>query len=198
MATDSGGRMSSMKPRGRIALTLCVLGMSLIGCGVLTRLPFSQTSEVSETSEVSATASATATSTPTIAPSPTPMPTSTPSLTPTFAGPTPVALSCRVLSQSIKNNRHFSPKEDFEMGWLVRNNGAAAWDPGSVDFAYFSGTRMYLFSPNHLQAIVNPGETVALGASLVAPKNSGTYTTVWALWQGAYDFCHVSVRIIVP
>ena len=167
--------------------------MLVLSCNVLTLSPATSTAV-----PPAMTHTAEATSTPTAALSPTPLPTDTPSPMPTSTESISDQLSCKLLSQSIKNGRHFSPKEDFEMGWLVRNNGTVTWDPNSIDFAYYSGSKMYLFSPAHLQTSVAHGETVALGASLVAPKASGSYTTVWALRQGTYDFCHVSLRIIVP
>ncbi len=179
-----------------------ILTIAVISCNVSTLLPLSPavpTTVLETMTPPSVPPEATPTQT-ALPVSPTPLLTDTPSLTPTSASTVSPSdeLSCKLLSQSIKNGSHFSPREDFEMGWKVRNNGTSAWDPGSVDFAYFSGTRMYQFSPAHLQTSVDHGDTVALGASLVAPKNSGTYTTVWALRRGNYDFCHVSIRIIVP
>jgi hypothetical protein len=32
---------------------------------------------------------------------------------------------------------------------------------------------------------------------MVAPRSSGHYTTVWALWYGDNDFCHVRLSITV-
>lgn len=139
---------------------------------------------------------------PTMTPSPTLLGTSTPeapSATPTSEGTPEAELSCRVLSQSVKNGQHFNPKERFEVGWSVRNNGTATWDPISVDFEYFSGTKMYRFSPAQLPISVAPHSApVVLGADLVAPMNPGKYSTVWTLRRGQDDFCHVSVSIVVP
>jgi hypothetical protein len=84
------------------------------------------------------------------------------------------------------------------MGWKVQNNGSTLWDQDSIVFAYYSGTKMYFYSPARLERNVDPGDSIALSASMVAPKSSGAYTTIWALRKGAFDFCHVSLRIIVP
>jgi hypothetical protein len=192
------GRMAPMRRRTRIAPPkalagyFCILTMVVISCNVSTLLPLTPTT-VPPTMTAAQTALPVS---PTAMPSATPLPTDTAMPTPTES--VSDQLSCKVLSQSMKNNRHFGPREDFEMGWLVRNNGTAAWDPSSMVFTYFSGTKMYLFSPAHLQTTVNHGDEVALGASLMAPKSSGAYTTVWALRQGTYNFCYVSIRIIVP
>ncbi len=120
----------------------------------------------------------------------------TPQPTFTFTGGD--ELTCRVLSQSRTNGSHFSPKETFEIGWKVRNTGTLDWDPSSVDFAYYAGTKMYVYSPVPLPATVVAGDEIALGASMVAPRNSGSYTTVWTLRRGGNDFCHVTIRINVP
>jgi hypothetical protein len=45
---------------------------------------------------------------------------------------------------------------------------------------------------------VAAGATVTFIVPEVAPKNSGTYTTVWALTRGNLDFCHVDLTIVVP
>ena len=128
--------------------------------------------------------------------------TSTPealSVTPTSEGSSEADLSCKVVSQSVRNGHHFAPKERFSIGWSVRNNGTATWDPDSIDFEYYSGTKMYQFSPVQLQISVAPHDApVTLGADMVAPKNPGRYATVWTLRQGEFDFCHVSVSIQVP
>jgi hypothetical protein len=133
----------------------------------------------------------------------TPIPTRTAIITPTptltpFLSASEGELDCRVLSQSVRNGARIGARERFEMGWKVRNRGTLTWDPENVDFVYFSGTRMYQAERFNLPTAVNSGETVALGASLLAPKNSGSYATVWALRRGENRFCHVSLRIVVP
>jgi hypothetical protein len=39
---------------------------------------------------------------------------------------------------------------------------------------------------------------IGLSVDMAAPKNSGAYTTVWALRRGQDAFCQLSLRIIVP
>ena len=184
-----------MRPRTRIARYFWILTIVLISCNVLTFLPHTPATPTAVPPTMTNTAQATSTQTP--VPSQTPLPTFI--VLPTYTPGLPSdQLSCQLLSQSIKNGTHFGPKEDFEMGWLVRNTGADAWEPNNVVFTYFTGTKMYQFSPSRLPNSVDHGDEVALGASLMAPKKSGTYTTVWALGKGNYFFCYVSLRIIVP
>ena len=173
---------------------------------VLTFILTGCTAAVSSTPTITATSTQTPQPTPTFTPAftatPTFLETSTlevPSATPTSEGTSTAGLSCSVVSQSIRNNHHFDPKERFSIGWSVRNNGTATWDPANIDFAYFSGIKMYQYSPTPLPTTVAPHDApVALGADMVAPKNPGRYTTVWTLRQGDYDFCHVSLTIKVP
>ncbi len=152
------------------------------------------------------TAAPTATSallaTPTLSPTPTisvATPSETPAPAPTSATPsTSDTLDCRVLNQAFKNGLHVGPGTHFDMGWRVQNTGTAAWDPGTVEFAPFAGTRMYAWAPPRLQQTVASGDIVLLVADLIAPKSSGKYTTVWALKQGDQFFCRVQLTINVP
>jgi hypothetical protein len=158
---------------------------------------------------VSAAPTPTPTSTETPTPSATPPPTLTPTLaatstpeppTATATSPEPAAgdLECSVLWQSIRNGHHFGSRERFDMSWQVRNTGTLAWDPATVDFTYLAGTRMFLSDTTQLKRTVEPGDTVALVADMVAPRSTGGYTTVWTLRRGTFGFCQVNLRIIVP
>lgn len=84
------------------------------------------------------------------------------------------------------------------MGWKVTNTGTAGWYPGSVEFTFFGGDKMYQFPRTQLQTGVAPGDTVALVADMVAPKNPNKYTTFWGLRRGNDYFCRVSLSIYVP
>lgn len=178
-----------------------------VGCDVPRLLPVGPTAIPLDTVVAQTAAAAftqtqtliTPTETATLTPSPTATVTSTPTITLTpFLSASAGELNCRVLSQSVRNGSHFGRRQDFEMGWKVRNNGAVDWDPGSVDFAYFSGTRMFQAEFLPLPEGVHTGALANLTAGLVSPKKDGTYTTVWALRRGQNRFCRVSVKIIVP
>jgi hypothetical protein len=165
----------------------------------------------------------------------TPLPTRTPSLTPTptptfifllggartpviFATPAAGATStdtgsfsevldgCTLLSQTPADGSHFAAKASFTAAWKVKNTGTFRWDVDTVDFAYFSGTRMYARQVYHLPVDIPRGQYVTLKVPMTAPKNTGTYLTTWSLRRGqvAYpnpgdkSFCHVDLRIRVP
>ena len=149
--------------------------------------------------------------TPGPAPSLTPSPTTTPeptlSLVPSPSAGSPSArlltpteskaLDCALLMQSVKNGTHYKSREEFSIGWKVRNTGTAGWDPGALDFMYIAGTRMYQYPLTQLQGAVDPGNTVILSADLRAPRNPGKYSTTWSLRQGDNYFCRVSLTIFV-
>jgi len=84
------------------------------------------------------------------------------------------------------------------MSWKVINRGTAGWYPGSVEFTFFGGDKMYQFPRTQLQTGVAPGDTAALVADLVAPKNPNKYRTFWGLRRGNDYFCRVSLTIYVP
>lgn len=193
--------------RNRTIIVLAGLAVLVSGCNGAGLLPAgptpipagilaTQTAAAAYTqTQLAITPSATATLTPTATPTESPTPTIT--LTP-FLSASAGQFDCHVLSQSVRNGTHFPAKQHFEMGWKVRNNGEVDWDPASVDFAYFSGTRMYQAESLRLPEGVHTGALANLSASLVSPKKDGTYMTVWALRRGVNRFCYVSVKIIVP
>ena len=163
----------------------------------------------------------------------TPLPTHTPSLTPTptptflfiignttpwksptpgyyYATNTPSVIDyldgCALLSQTPGNGTYFDPRESFTVAWKVRNTGSRTWYRDTVEFAYSSGARMYDKQVYKLPVDIPRQEYVTLKVAMTAPRNSGTYRTVWSLRRGdvAYPnpdvdyFCHVDLRIRVP
>jgi hypothetical protein len=188
-------------------LLVVAVAVLVVGCDVSGLLPMGPTAIPVDTVVAQTAAAAftqtqslvTPTETATLTPMPTPTETLTPTMTLTpFLSASAGEFNCRVLSQSVRNGTHFGPRQHFEMGWNVRNNGDVDWDPGSVDFAYFSGTKMFQAEFLPLPEAVQTGALANLSAGLVSPKKDGTYTTVWALRHGENHFCYVSVKIIVP
>jgi hypothetical protein len=159
-------------------------------------------------------------STPTSTAAPTHTVTSTPTFTPTFffvlQTPTPIptmtsfnsgtateggssgGFGCALVSQSPADGLHYASKENFKVTWKLKNTGTRTWAADDVDFEYFSGTKMYKQHLYDVNVDVAAGATVTFIVPEVAPKNSGTYTTVWALTRGNLDFCHVDLTIVVP
>jgi len=143
---------------------------------------------------------------PSAAPAPTPTITPTPFVEPTLALPSatptvdlaaPDAWACKVRSQSVRNGSSFDPKERFDMAWQVKNAGMATWEPESIKATYLSGSRMQVNDVVNLRESVNTDRLTQFVVPMIAPRSSGRYTTVWALWYGANDFCHMTVTIVV-
>ena len=196
-----GPGVELMRSQPRIAPFLFVLTALVISCS-LSALPATPPTP-SQTPLPSQTATPAPTITPTI---PLELPTETltpeapeaPEAAPTSAVPTPGEFECRLLSQSVKNGRHFAPRERFDMGWWVRNTGTVEWDAASIDFVFSGGTKMYASSLSHLQSTVDPDAKALLMADLLAPRQSGKYTTTWSLRRGQDYFCQVRLTIYVP
>jgi hypothetical protein len=105
--------------------------------------------------------------------------------------------ACQILSVSPANGTSMKGQNDFDTVWSVKNTGQKTWDRNSVDFVYYSGTKMNKVSGYDLQSNVKSGDSTSLGADMQAPKNSGTYTTTFTLRVGDNDFCKMSITINV-
>jgi len=153
---------------------------------------------------------------PTDAPGPTetPGPTGTPTIPPTAtfvikltpdtpvpsqtADPDdPASWACKMRSQTPKSGTRFDPKERFDMAWQVENFGWAPWEPGTVRAAYYSGSRLHAYDEVPLRETVATDQWTQIMVPMVAPRSSGSYTTVWALWRGDQEFCRMTVTIVV-
>jgi hypothetical protein len=79
----------------------------------------------------------------------------------------------------------------------VKNTGTKNWDRNSVDFLYLSGAKIHKVAGYDLSQTINTGQTADLAVDMVAPKDSGTYSTTWTLQVGNKTFCNMSVTIAV-
>ena len=159
----------------------------------------------------------TATLTPTLTPFPTAIPSDTPTVTPTFlfillspttipgsiiTPATPITPSatdyeCQLAGQTPANDSTMPASKDFVTIWTVANSGRKTWDDTSIDFIYLSGAKLSKGKGADLPNSIAPGEAVSLKITMTAPKNPGTYRTVWALRLGQNEFCTMSLRIVV-
>jgi hypothetical protein len=105
--------------------------------------------------------------------------------------------ACQILSVSPANGTSMNPRNDFDATWKVKNTGTKTWDRNSVDFIYSSGAKIHKIAGYDLSSDVSSGGTINLGVDMVAPRNSGTYTTTWVLTVGSNNFCSMSLTIVV-
>jgi len=127
-----------------------------------------------------------------------------PSLTPTvlwfLPNPIPTVrsqLDCQLIWQSPGNGAKYKARQEFTVGWKVRNTGTASWDADSVEFTYLGGAKLYDYPVVHLKTIVPPGQEVVLSVHMRAPRNSTKYTTYWSLRQRDTFFCRLMLSIYV-
>jgi hypothetical protein len=199
----------------------CALPFEIPGINPTTAAPVGIETIIAQTAGAAATKTAllfTSTLTPSFTPFPTKVPSVTPTVTPTFifvlTSPTSVPgliitpstpitpsstdFECQLIGQSPANDSTQASNQNFVTIWTVANSGRQTWDRTSVDFIYLSGARIGKSKAADLPKSVASGEAVSLKMTMTAPKNSGTYRTVWALRIGQNNFCTMSLRIVVP
>ena len=122
----------------------------------------------------------------------TPLATSTPAVT-----ATPADFDCALVSQKPENGTSMGSRNDFDWFWTVTNTGNKDWVASDIDYVYVSGEEMHKTAAYNLPADVDTGDDIKLGVDMVAPKNTGSYSTTWALKRGSNTFCTVTLKIIV-
>lgn len=130
----------------------------------------------------------------------------TPVVLPTFTG-TSVSLggsgtssdnyACQVTRVSPPNGSSFDPRDDFDVFWTVRNIGQRNWNRSDVDYIYSSGAKIHKVSGYDLEENVKVGNSIELGVDMQAPKDSGTYSTIWTMRIGDRVFCPMRFTIVV-
>jgi hypothetical protein len=105
--------------------------------------------------------------------------------------------SCQLVSVSPANGTSFKARDNFDATWRVKNTGTKNWDRNSVDFMYLSGAKIHKVAGYDLSQTINTGQTADLTVDMVAPKDSGTYSTTWTLMVGNKTFCNMSLTVVV-
>jgi hypothetical protein len=171
---------------------------------------------IAQTANAALTQTAAALPSPTLTPFLTPTRgTDTPSPSPTstvifvFPTPTPIIVptltsasssdnyACQVMGVSPPNGSSFSPRDDFDVSWTVKNIGKRSWDRTAINHVYAGGAKLHKISGYDLPKDVPVGTTTELGVDVQAPKDPGTYTTTWLLSTGNRDFCPMNFTIVV-
>ncbi|MCC6146945.1 MAG: hypothetical protein IT308_05195 [Anaerolineaceae bacterium] len=127
------------------------------------------------------TATATTTATPlppTLTPiiaSVTPFPTSTPLNT-----PVPCLSVLFVTDVSVPDNTVMNPNQAFVKTWRLKNNGSCAWTP-DFDIVFVGGSVLSAPGTQKLNTTINPGQTIDISISMIAPAGEGVYKGDWKL-----------------
>lgn len=178
--------------------------------GVLVATFIAQTVQAAATQTVAALPSPT--ETPFVTPTqPTPTATSTATSTAVlvFFSPTPIVFptftagvsnenyACQVTRVSPPNGSVFDPRDDFDVRWSVKNTGRRNWERTDVDYLYISGDKIHKVSGYDLAEDVGIGRTIDLGVDMRAPKDPGSYSTLWRMRRGDTTFCDLRFTIVV-
>ena len=114
----------------------------------------------------------------------TPSATATPTNTPIPPTSTPIPIPCNIAQflddVTVKDNTTLYAGEAFTKTWRVKNVGACSWTK-DYQIYFQSGNSMSAASANAFPKVVNPGESVDLSVSMVAPSNTGDFTGSWML-----------------
>jgi len=146
------------------------------------------------------------TETPTITPQPTETPTETPTPTATviFIIPTSTkpfephsAGSQCNLDAMEPYNPIVDPGTSISIKWTIRNTSADVWLESNIDFRHTGGKDMHKTDIYDLPVSVPPNGSVNLIVPMVAPKESGHYTTTWKLMMKKKALCTLSATVIV-
>jgi Ig-like domain from next to BRCA1 gene len=116
---------------------------------------------------------------------PTPTLTQVPTVAPTQTlAPAPVSVPCNLASfvgdVTIPDGSVLNPGQTFAKTWRLQNMGACSWTT-SYALVFSNGDLMSGPTVVQLPGNVNPGGTIDLSVSLVAPTSSGTYQGNWML-----------------
>jgi hypothetical protein len=201
------------------ALVILFVIVLMFGCAPIsapvvppTSDPFSINTIIAQTANAAATQTFAVLPTQTLLPTSTRTPTEIPTSTPTFIfilptatvpSPTPTLdkkaspYACKILSQTPVNDSGIPPGKVFDTHWQVLNTGSAVWDSNNIDYRYAGGEKMHTTSIYDLNKSVSPGEEVDVYVNMKAPKDAGTYTTVWAFRVGKAEFCRMKLTIVV-
>lgn len=106
--------------------------------------------------------------------------------------------SCQFVTQQPPDYTVLKSRQSFDMNWTVVNNGSAVWHAGSTMVSYYSGTPMHTHADAYtLTENVGLGEKLHIRVDMEAPKQSGNYTTTWAILTGNTRICRVFLTITV-
>lgn len=123
-------------------------------------------------------------SVPSATPVPAELPTATAVLLPTAGAPTPLPADCNRMEWlgdvTIPPDTIFFPGSTFTKIWRVRNTGSCIWDSG-YSLTFTGGNLLSPAGFFFMPYAVNPGQTVDLSATLVAPAAINVYQSTWML-----------------
>jgi len=115
----------------------------------------------------------------------TPTPTPTEGVTPTVTfTPTTEEAACtnriQYAGQTISDGTVFEPNTPFTKTWTLINAGTCTWTE-EYALAFLNGDRLSAPSSVPLHKVVEPGDSIIVGADMIAPSSPGEYFGTWML-----------------
>ena len=115
-------------------------------------------------------------------------------------GVTPVNTGCTLLSVVPAHRASFSPGEETDFSFRVRNNTYNAWKADDLDIAYISGENMLKRKDQPRKDLpydVNPGGILDYALDAVVPNTPGIYTMTMGIVRGYEILCTMDVTLQV-
>lgn len=106
--------------------------------------------------------------------------------------------ACSITAQGISDNTEFSPNEEFDATWTIKNTGSSNWDASSIDYRYVSGTATYKHNAVYdFPSTVAVGDSITIVVDMIAPSSAAAYESFWGVFNGGVNFCSLPLRIKV-
>lgn len=110
---------------------------------------------------------------------------------------TPALSTCQIVSQNPAFGQDFSPGEDLDLRWTVRNTSGSTWDQGETDYVFVSGDEIHRQAAYDFRETVESNDEVDIIVDALAPTQPGRYATTWAIVRGGQRVCLMSATIDV-
>ena len=113
---------------------------------------------------------------------------------------TPVNNNCQLISVNPAYRAVFSPGEETDFMFRVRNTSYTVWEMSELDIAYISGENMLKRKEQtrfDLPYDVNPGKTMDFYMDAIVPDTIGTYTMTVGIVRGYEIICSMDVTLSV-
>lgn len=131
---------------------------------------------------------------------PTVLPTNTrvPATLAPAATATPSSYNCSVTDSSPDFGWDIRPGGDFDGRWTVKNTGTDAWKASEVDIKFVSGTKFHTnVEAMDLGADVAKDGSYSIVVDMLAPNETGRFSTTWAVVRGSQTLCVLPLTIDV-
>ncbi len=107
--------------------------------------------------------------------------------------------NCSVVSTTPSDYQVLTPGQDFDGTWVLKNTGKVTWTDGQYYIRFQSGNIPHKNDVYYISGDVKVNETVEVRADMLAPKDSGTYVSNWAVINNVgMPFCYIYVAITIP